>query len=86
MRLECLIGGVDRPSLRFQIELLFCVQDADDPAVAIVKKLQDKYPRVNSKLFMGVFCTGVILRVVVKVLARSMDGIGSKLQNVLNDA
>ena len=34
-------------------ELLFCVQDANDPSVSIVKHLFDKYPNVDARLFSG---------------------------------
>lgn len=34
-------------------ELLFCIENESDPAVMIVKKLLDKYPEVDSSLFIG---------------------------------
>uniref|UniRef100_A0A0L8GP17 ceramide glucosyltransferase n=2 Tax=Octopus bimaculoides TaxID=37653 RepID=A0A0L8GP17_OCTBM len=36
-----------------QLELLFCVQDDQDPAIGLVKRLQEKYPKVDSHLFIG---------------------------------
>ncbi len=37
----------------FQYEILFCVQDKNDPAISVVEKLMDKYPDVDSRLFQG---------------------------------
>ena len=37
----------------FQFEILLCVQDDQDPAINLVKKLQDRYPKVDCKLFIG---------------------------------
>lgn len=34
-------------------ELLFCVQDYDDPAIDVVTELMQKYPRVDAKLVLG---------------------------------
>lgn len=34
-------------------ELLFCVEDESDPATMLVKKLMEKYPQVDAKLFTG---------------------------------
>ncbi|XP_077479241.1 ceramide glucosyltransferase isoform X1 [Stigmatopora argus] len=34
-------------------EVLMCVQDADDPAVDVCKKLLAKYPNVDARLFVG---------------------------------
>ncbi|XP_061173400.1 ceramide glucosyltransferase-like [Saccostrea echinata] len=34
-------------------ELLFCVPDDQDPAINLVKRLQEKYPNVDSQLFTG---------------------------------
>lgn len=34
-------------------ELLFCVNDNNDPAIMVVKQLLDKYPQVDAKLFSG---------------------------------
>ncbi|GAB1600610.1 ceramide glucosyltransferase-like, partial [Argonauta hians] len=36
-----------------QIEFLFCVQDDKDPAIGLVKRLQEKYPKVDSHIFIG---------------------------------
>ena len=33
-------------------EILFAVRRSDDPAVAVVKKLQDEYPQIPTRLFM----------------------------------
>lgn len=33
-------------------EILFAVRDADDPAVAVIEKLQREYPRVDSRLLI----------------------------------
>ena len=37
----------------FQYELLFCVEDEMDPALMVVRSLMEKYPKIDSKLFMG---------------------------------
>ncbi|MEQ2194903.1 hypothetical protein XENOCAPTIV_004501, partial [Xenoophorus captivus] len=37
----------------FQYEILLCVQDQDDPAVDVCKKLLGKYPNVDAGLFIG---------------------------------
>nr|XP_013795602.1 PREDICTED: ceramide glucosyltransferase isoform X1 [Apteryx mantelli mantelli] len=34
-------------------EVLFCVQDHDDPAIEVCKKLLGKYPNVDARLFIG---------------------------------
>lgn len=36
-----------------QFELLFCVPDDQDPAITLVQRLQEKYPNVDTKLFIG---------------------------------
>lgn len=36
-----------------QYELLFCIEDKDDPAVEIVNSLMEKYPTIDSHLFIG---------------------------------
>uniref|UniRef100_A0A3B5KR91 ceramide glucosyltransferase n=1 Tax=Xiphophorus couchianus TaxID=32473 RepID=A0A3B5KR91_9TELE len=36
-----------------QYEILLCVQDQDDPAVDVCKKLLGKYPNVDAGLFIG---------------------------------
>lgn len=57
------LKGVD-PNLAFNIEsfftmdypkyeLLFCVQDHDDPAIEVVKKLMQKYPQIDAQLVLG---------------------------------
>lgn len=37
----------------FQFEILFCVQDERDSAVAVVRQLMQNYPKVNARLFTG---------------------------------
>lgn len=39
----------------FQYELMFCIEEESDPAIMIVKKLIEKYPNVDSKIFIGKF-------------------------------
>lgn len=34
-------------------ELLFCVQDNNDPVINIVKHLLEKYPNIDAKLYSG---------------------------------
>jgi ceramide glucosyltransferase len=34
-------------------ELLFCVQDQNDPAIGIVSRLLEKYPHVDARLYTG---------------------------------
>lgn len=36
-----------------QYEILLCVQDHDDPAIDVCKKLLGKYPNVDARLFIG---------------------------------
>lgn len=36
-----------------QFEILFCVQDKNDPAITVVDKLMEKYPNVDARLFVG---------------------------------
>lgn len=40
-------------------ELLFCIEDKDDPAVAVVENLMSKYPNVDAHLFIGGSDVGV---------------------------
>jgi ceramide glucosyltransferase len=40
-------------------ELLFCVEDKEDPAINIVQTLMEKYPTVDARLFMGGSDVGV---------------------------
>ncbi|XP_063397093.1 ceramide glucosyltransferase-like [Mytilus trossulus] len=35
-------------------EILFCVQEESDPAIMIVQKLMELYPKVDAKLFIGI--------------------------------
>ncbi|CAB1351937.1 unnamed protein product [Coregonus sp. 'balchen'] len=36
-----------------EFEILLCVQDHDDPAIDVCKKLLGKYPNVDARLFIG---------------------------------
>ncbi|KAJ6218000.1 hypothetical protein RDWZM_009157 [Blomia tropicalis] len=36
-----------------QFELLFCIEDKTDPAIDVVNRLIDRYPKVDAKLFVG---------------------------------
>ncbi len=38
---------------RLKFELLFCIQDNTDPSIGVVKRLMDKYPHIDAKLFTG---------------------------------
>ncbi|SPP75378.1 ceramide glucosyltransferase [Drosophila guanche] len=40
-------------------ELLFCVEDKDDPAIKLVEGLLEKYPRIDARLFVGGSDVGV---------------------------
>lgn len=40
-------------------ELLFCIEDKNDPAVEVVRNLLEKYPKVNARLFIGGSKVGV---------------------------
>lgn len=40
-------------------ELLFCIEDKEDPAVVIVQHLIEKYPKVDAQLFLGGTDVGV---------------------------
>jgi hypothetical protein len=39
--------------LLVQYELLLCVEDESDPAVEVVRRLQDRHPTVSCRLFSG---------------------------------
>lgn len=39
--------------LSLQYELLFCIEDKCDPAISVVETLMQKYPMIDSKLFIG---------------------------------
>lgn len=43
----------------FQYELLFCLEDDNDPAIMIVNILINKYPNVDTKLYIGGSVVGV---------------------------
>ncbi|XP_050403093.1 ceramide glucosyltransferase [Patella vulgata] len=36
-----------------KFELLFCVHDDDDPAINLVEKLKERYPKVETRMFIG---------------------------------
>ncbi|XP_064618504.1 ceramide glucosyltransferase-B-like isoform X2 [Lineus longissimus] len=36
-----------------KFELLFCVQDDQDPAINVVNKFMERYPKVDAKIFLG---------------------------------
>lgn len=40
-------------------ELLFCVQDDDDPAIEVVRKLMEKYPEIDAQLVIGGATVGI---------------------------
>lgn len=40
-------------------ELLFCVEDKEDPAILIVRQLMERYPKVEARLFLGGSDVGV---------------------------
>ena len=40
-------------------EILFCVQDSNDPVIGLVRELMDKYPSVDVKLFSGGKSVGI---------------------------
>lgn len=40
-------------------ELLFCIEDKEDPAVTMVNNLIEKYPKVDATLFLGGSIVGV---------------------------
>ncbi|KAL1140206.1 hypothetical protein AAG570_000138 [Ranatra chinensis] len=40
-------------------EIHFCIEDESDPAIMVVKRLQDKYPHVTSRIFTGGADVGV---------------------------
>lgn len=42
-----------------QYELLFCIEDETDLAVAVVEGLIKKYPKVSAKLYKGATAVGV---------------------------
>lgn len=40
-------------------ELLFCIEDKEDPAVAVVQQLMEKYPNFDAHLYLGGSAVGV---------------------------
>lgn len=40
-------------------ELVFCIEDENDPAIMLVKRLIEKYPNVDSRIFIGGADVGV---------------------------
>ena len=40
-------------SIQFQYELLFCIHDDKDASLMVVKRLIEKYPCVDAKIFLG---------------------------------
>lgn len=40
-------------------EILFCIEDETDPAIMLVKSLMEKYPHINTELFIGGSNVGV---------------------------
>ncbi|XP_076353090.1 ceramide glucosyltransferase-like isoform X1 [Tachypleus tridentatus] len=36
-----------------QYELLFCIHDESDPSIMLVKRLMEKYPSIDAKIFIG---------------------------------
>lgn len=46
-------------------EVLLCVQDHDDPAIDVCKKLLGKYPNVDARLFIGGKRLALILRLII---------------------
>ena len=42
-----------------KFEILFCVQDNADPVILLVKRLLEKYPNVDAKLFTGGKVVGI---------------------------
>ena len=51
--LPCPLSSLFSP----QYEILLCVQDQDDPAIDVCKKLLGKYPNVDARLFIGKLLT-----------------------------
>lgn len=45
--------------LCFQYELLFCIEDENDPAIKVVNTLREKYPKVSTDVFIGGSTVGV---------------------------
>ncbi len=50
---SCCLADQWCPLLQF--ELLFCVQDEEDPAINLVNRLKESYPKVDVKLFIGMY-------------------------------
>ena len=40
-------------------ELLFCIEDKEDPAIIVVQQLMDKYPKIEAQLYIGGTDVGV---------------------------
>ncbi|XP_031413308.1 ceramide glucosyltransferase [Meleagris gallopavo] len=61
-------------------EVLLCVQDHDDPAIDVCKKLLGKYPNVDARLFIGKQCFSKVgLQITKKFLGNQL------LNSVLKD-
>lgn len=60
-----------------QYEILLCVQDHDDPAIDVCKKLLGKYPNVDARLFIGKHL------IIICLFACKMKPIAEQTQAVL---
>lgn len=40
-------------------EILFCIEDEADPAIMLVRRLMEKYPNIDTDLFIGSSSVGV---------------------------
>lgn len=58
-----------------QYELLFCIEDKCDPAISVVETLMQKYPMIDSKLFIGEYSW--VIDNPINKLINSINGIES---------
>ena len=45
----------------FQFEILFCIQDADDPAHVVVNMLMEKHPNISARVVSGVYHLNLLI-------------------------
>ena len=45
----------------FQYEILFCIQDKDDPANEVVNRLMAEHPNIEAKIVTGRFAFDALL-------------------------
>lgn len=72
-----------------QYELLFCVESSTDPVIALVDSLRQKYPLVDSRLFIGkcmrlmqTYCASRMKWLCALLPGGSHVGVNPKINNM----